>query len=286
MRGVAVVTVVVMADARADESVETQRAFRAVDHVPDCDVPVVRASMIHWWQQLTFIHWRYDPAVVQALLPEGLTVETYDGSAWVGLVPFYMKVALPWGPSVPWLSRFPETNVRTYARGEDGTSGVWFFSLDASRLGAVVVARTSYRLPYFWSKMSIRRSGSTISYASSRRWPKPNAHTTAAIEIHEPFAADELTELDHYLTARWALFSAPRGGLRKARAFHDPWPLHRARVAHLDDTLVTAAGLPAPQGEALVHYAPSVEVRIGWPSKVSRRQRRRSPSHAGTPSAG
>jgi uncharacterized protein len=240
-------------------------------HVPRCDVPVEHAAMVHWWDELTFIHWRFDPAVVQALLPAGLTVETFDGSAWVGLVPFHLRVGLPRGPSIPWFSRFPETNVRTYARSEDGTSGVWFCSLDAARLGAVVVARATYRLPYFWSKMSIQHDGSTISYQSQRRWPRPKGHSSTTIEIGEPYEPDELIELDHFLTARWALFSAPRSGLHEARAFHDPWPLHHARVVDLDDTLVIAAGLPAPEGAPLVHFAHSVEVRIGWPKRIGRR---------------
>ena len=139
-------------------------------HVPSCDMPVRHAAMVHWWEQLTFVHWRFDPAEIQRLLPPGLTVETFEGEAWVGLVPFSLRVGLPHVRSVPWFSQFPETNVRTYARSADGTSGVWFFSLDAARLGAVLVARATYRLPYFWSKMSIEHSGSTISYRSRRRW--------------------------------------------------------------------------------------------------------------------
>ncbi|MEO8264923.1 MAG: DUF2071 domain-containing protein [Ilumatobacteraceae bacterium] len=242
---------------------------RAVVHGPRCDVPVVRAAMVHWWEELTFIHWRFDPAEVQRLLPPGLTVETFDGSAWVGLVPFFLRVGLPRVRSIPWFSRFAETNVRTYARSRDGTSGVWFFSLDAARLGAVVTARCTYRLPYFWSKMSIEHSESTISYRATRRWPRPEGSTTATVEIGKPFDPPELTELDHFLTARWALFSAHRAGLHQARAFHDPWPLHHARLVDLDDSLVEAAGLSAPDGAPLVHYAPSVQVRIGWPTRVS-----------------
>jgi uncharacterized protein YqjF (DUF2071 family) len=235
---------------------------------PNCDVPVRHAAMVHWWEELTFIHWRFDPAAVQRLLPPGLTVETCEGSAWVGLVPFFLRVGLPKVRPVPWLSRFAETNVRTYARSADGSSGVWFFSLDAARLGAVVVARSTYRLPYFWSKMSIEHSGSTIAYRCARRWPRPRGTSAATIAIGERYEGHELTDLDHFLTARWALFSAPRSGLHQARAFHDPWPLHRAQIVDLDDTLVVAAGLPSPQGIPLVHFAPSVEVRIGWPTKV------------------
>lgn len=226
--------------------------------------------MVHWWDELTFLHWRYPAATVQRLLPPGLEAETCDGTAWVGLVPFFLRVGLPGVPSAPWLSRFPETNVRTYVRSADGTSGIWFFSLDAARLAAVVTARATYRLPYFWSQMRLRHDGDRIEYRSHRRWPGPGRGATseAVIEIGERYASHELGELDHFLTARWALFSAPRSGLHHARAWHEPWPLHRGRVLHLRDELVAASGLPQPTGEPLVHWSPSVQVRIGWPRAV------------------
>ncbi|HUS61003.1 MAG TPA: DUF2071 domain-containing protein, partial [Acidimicrobiales bacterium] len=217
--------------------------------------------------------WRFEPDAVQRLLPKGLEVETCDGSAWVGLVPFVLRVGLPHLRPVPWVSEFAETNVRTYVRSADGESGIWFFSLDAARLGAVLVARTTYRLPYFWSRMHIDRTSDAIGYRCQRRWPGPRgARSTARIEIGERFESDELTPLDHFLTARWALYSAPRSGLHHARAHHDPWPLHRARAVQLHDELILAAGLPAPQGEPLVHYSPTVEVRIGWPHQLGDRR--------------
>jgi uncharacterized protein YqjF (DUF2071 family) len=234
---------------------------------PVCDTPVQHASMVHWWDDLTFLHWRYEREVVQRLLPEGLTVETYDGTAWVGLVPFAMRVALPRGPSVPWLTRFPETNVRTYVRARDGSRGIWFFSLDAARLAAVLTARTTYRLPYFWSHMSIEHAASTVVYSCERRWPGPTATSKVAVEIGGPFDSSELIELDHFLTARWRLYSASHGRLRRAQAWHEPWPLQHARALAVDDGLVVAAGLPQPEGDPLVHYSPSVKVRIGWPSR-------------------
>ena len=236
---------------------------------PVCDTPVERAAMVHWWDELTFLHWRFEPDAVQRLLPPGLEVETMDGSAWVGLVPFFLRVGLPGVSSVPWASRFAETNVRTYVRARDGARGIWFFSLDAARLGAVVVARSTYRLPYFWSDISIEHAAPRITYDCRRRWPGPRgARSRVVVDIGDPFRADELTELDHFLTARWALFSAPRSGLRHALAQHDPWPLHRGQAVELHDELVAAAGLPVPVGEPLVHYSPSVEVRIGWPTRV------------------
>lgn len=222
--------------------------------------------MIHWWDELTFLHWRYEPGEVQRLLPKALEVETCDGSAWVGLVPFFMRVGLPHVRPIRWLSEFAETNVRTYVRSADGERGIWFFSLDAARLGAVVAGRATYRLPYFWSQMRVDHDGDTIRYACRRRFPGPRgARSRAHIAIGDRFQPHELTPLDHFLTARWALFSAPRSGLHHARAFHAPWPLQRATVLELDDELVRSAGLPEPRGLPLVHYSPSVEVRIGWP---------------------
>ena len=237
-----------------------------------CDAPVQRAALTNWWDDLTFLHWRYPPEVVQRLLPDGLRVETFDGSAWVGLVPFFLRVGLPGVRPIPWVSRFAETNVRTYVRSADGQNGVWFFSLDAARLGAVVVGRSTYRVPYCWSRMEITRVGSLIRYSSRRRWPRPRrARSDAVIQVGEAFGPDEATELDHFLTARWALFSEPRRGLRHACASHEPWPLHRARVLSLHEELFAAAGLPAREGDPVVHFSPSVFVRIGWPTRIGRR---------------
>jgi uncharacterized protein YqjF (DUF2071 family) len=235
-----------------------------------CSTPVTRAAMVHRWDEVTFLHWRYPAAEVQTLLPPGLEVETCDGSAWVGLVPFFLRVGLPGVRPVPWFSEFAETNVRTYVRSVDGGSGIWFFSLDAARLGAVLAARATYRLPYFWSRMRLDHAGSSIRYECRRRWPGPRgARSRAHIEIGDPYEPGALTALDHFLTARWALFTVPRGRIRYARAFHVPWPLHRAALLSLDDELIQAAGLPAPRGDPLVHYSPSVEVRIGWPHRTA-----------------
>ncbi|MGH9224090.1 MAG: DUF2071 domain-containing protein [Acidimicrobiales bacterium] len=91
-----------------------------------CPCDVERPVMIHRWEQLTFLHWRYDPSAVQALLPRHLEVETFDGTAWVGLVPFMMRVGIPWGRSARWFARFCETNVRTYVRDGAGRSGIFW----------------------------------------------------------------------------------------------------------------------------------------------------------------
>ncbi len=218
------------------------------------------------WENLTMLHWRYPAAEVQALLPKTLTVETFDGSAWVGLIPFHMRVDLPLVPDVPRILHFPETNVRTYVRGRSGESGVYFFSLEASALVSVLTARVAYQVPYYWADMSITEDKGTVRYQSTRYWPKPRgASSDVHVEIGDPFAPGEATDLDRFLTARWALYGDVGPWITYARMFHEPWPLHRAVVASWDDQLVAAAGLPQPTGEPVTHYSPGVSVRCGWP---------------------
>jgi uncharacterized protein len=219
--------------------------------------------MTQRWEHVTFLHWPCEPEVVQALLPTSLGADVLDGRAWVSLVPFRLTVTLPGIARVPWVSRFLETNVRTYVIDGQGRAGVWFFSLDAARLPAVLVARAVYRLPYCWSAMSIEHGPDRVHYRCRRRWPQPGPSSTVAVEIGERYRPDELSALDHWLTARWAVFSATRTHLRHALAWHPPWSLHRGRAVELDDALVTATGLPAMSGEPLVHYSPGVPVRIG-----------------------
>jgi uncharacterized protein YqjF (DUF2071 family) len=221
--------------------------------------------MYHRWNWISFIHWRYPPATVQRLLPSGLTPETFDGSAWVGLTPFLMEgLRAPVVPPVPWLSRFPETNVRTYVRDGRGRSGIWFLSLDAARLPAVLAARAGYRLPYFWSDMTVDITGDHVSYRCRRRLPPPGgARCDADVVLGAPLAEPERDELAHFLTARFRLFTVIAGRLAAAEAQHRDWPLHRVELRHLDQDLVYSAGLPPPTGEPLVHASPGVRVRIG-----------------------
>ena len=248
-----------------------------------CPFTVDKPVMRQRWERLTFLHWSYDPAVVQRLLPDSLTVDTFGGAAWVGLVPFFMRVHSPGDHGAPWVSNFCETNVRTYAIDRAGRAGIWFLSLDAARLGAVAVARASYQLPYFWSSMRLTGpfsghngltgpdeppTGQEIGYSCQRRIPGPRAATSQVrIRPGAPYRPGELEDRDHFLTARWVLFSVLAGHPLFARAQHQPWPLYRAEALTVDDSLVAAAGLPAPRGAPLVHYSPGVDVRIGRPER-------------------
>jgi len=219
--------------------------------------------MYHQWDHITFLHWSYPSSVVQRLLPPGLTVETADDQAWVGLTPFLMQgVRAPGIPAVPWLSRFPETNLRTYVTGPDGQSAIWFFSLDAARLAPVLAARATYGVPYFWSDMAVHVDGGVVRYQSRRRWPRPGPRCQVVGRVGQPIPTDELTELDHFLTARHVLYTLITGRLAVAHAEHPPWPLARATLEGLDEDLLVTAGLPAPADPPLVHHSAGVPVRI------------------------
>ncbi len=224
--------------------------------------------MYQSWNWLTFLHWAYPPDTIQAVLPDGLTVDEYDGAAWIGLVPFQVNgLRLPMMRAIPWISSFPETNVRTYVRDANGDRGVWFLSLDADRLAAVVGARTGFRLPYQWAQMRLDRSGSSVHYSSRRNGlmaVRP-ASSEIEIEIGEPFAPEELTERDHFLTALFRLYTMFSEGLGYVQVEHPPWHLFRARVLTIEEDLLMAAGLPAPEGEPLVLYSPGVDVKVASP---------------------
>ncbi|MFD7213485.1 YqjF family protein [Streptomyces cyaneofuscatus] len=216
------------------------------------------------WLDLAFLHWAADPADVAPLLPAGTVPDTFDGVTYVGLVAFRMhRVGWLGLPGIPCLGTFPETNVRLYSVDGRGRRGVVFRSLDASRLIPVAVARTVFRLPYVWSRMDIERSGDTLTYTSTRRWPGPRgARSRIVLRAGEPIA--EPTSLEHFLTARWALHSSFFGRTAYLPNVHPRWPLHRAELLACDEDLVAAGGLPAPAGDPVsVLYSPGVAVRFG-----------------------
>lgn len=239
------------------------------------DVPVARpptvarSVMVQRWSDLVFLHWSYPPEEVQARLPAGLTVDTFDGRAWVGLIPFRMEdLGLPRLAPLPLVGSFPEVNVRTYVRA-GGRRGVWFFSLDVDRMVPALVARVGYHLPYCAGEARHERRADRIVAHVDRRWPRPVRPARTLIEVA---TTDEPVDdpLTRFLTDRWRLFSATRRrALRTAPVDHPPWTRFRARVEHLDDTLVAAAGLTPPAGAPHSVWSPGVDVRIGRPRRVA-----------------
>lgn len=217
--------------------------------------------MYQSWERISFLHWPADPARLQARLPAGLVVDPFDDRGWLGLTPFHLTgLRLRGLPPLPGLSSFPETNLRTYVRGPAGP-GVWFFSLDAASAAAVLAARIAYGLPYHRATMSVRTDGHHVRYASRRA----GAASNITVDVGEPLTAPD--DLARFLTERYRLYSRLRGRLAFAPVEHRPWPLHRATLVSLEETLRAAAGLPDDRARPLVHYSPGVRVRVGAPRR-------------------
>ncbi len=214
------------------------------------------------WRRLTFLHWPFAPDRIRPFIPRTLDLDTFDGAAWIGLVPFEIH-------GTPLLPYFPETNLRTYVIGPGGYQAVWFFSLEAARLAAVIGARAAYHLRYFWARMTVTAENGAIRYRSRRRWPDhPWSHQRAAmtdilVEPGQPLASAGLTSRDHFLTDRFRLYTLARGRLAYAPIEHPPWPLASGRVIELRQTLFASAALPCPAGDPLVHYSEELAVNIG-----------------------
>ena len=226
--------------------------------------------MLQRWENLVYLHFEVDPDAVRRIIPQGLDVDTWEGKAYVGLIPFQMRgISFPHLPAVPYLGTFPEVNVRTYVtRG--GIPGVWFCSLDINRLLPTLVARGAYSLPYCFGAVHHKRRGDVVTTTVERRWPRATSGAATAIEVEVGSAIDVPTDLEHFLSARWGLYSSTRRGtLRYAAVDHEQWPLYRATLRHLDDGLIAAAGVESTSGEPLVMYSPGVKVRVGMPRRVS-----------------
>jgi len=228
---------------------------------PYAPLTIRRPLMLQRWLNLTFLHWRYPPAVIRALLPSQLQLDAFDGSAWVALTPFQLTgLRLPYLPALPWISHFAETNVRTYVRGPDGQPGVWFFTLEADRLLAVIGARLSFHLPYRWAHMQVVAGKNRVTYRSVRsRW-FGQGKNNMVIEPGPPVRAGYL---ENFLTARYRLYAMSLGHLAYGQIDHAPWPLRQARVAQLDQNLFQYSGVLQPTGQPHVLYSESLDVRIG-----------------------
>lgn len=184
------------------------------------------------WAGLGFFHWRVDPQIIAARLPRGIYVDTWDGSAWLGVVPFFMQRIRPLGlPPMPWLSWFLELNVRTYVYDDHGRAGVWFFSLDCNQPLAVEIARRFFHLPYEHASMSASPcTQSVIQYECLRKSQRTPAICHYPIATHSSGKPAEPDTLEWFLAERYLLFSsAPKDRLFTGRVHHAPY-----RITTLD----------------------------------------------------
>jgi uncharacterized protein len=222
------------------------------------------------WHHLLFLHWEIPAAELQALLPPRLTLDTFEGKAYVGLVPFTLSgVRAVLTPPLPWISQFHEINVRTYVHLDGRDPGVWFFSLDASSKLAVAAARAAYKLPYFDAEMELAASSEalpTIDFDSKRNDARGTMPANAHIRyrpIEGSFAPAVPGTLDHFLVERYILYTQDeQRQLLRARVHHQPYPVQRAEVLALNETLVWAAGIRRAEGVDLRHYAREVNVKV------------------------
>ena len=224
-------------------------------------LPIMRQN----WGKLLFMHWPISEELLRPLIPEGLTIDLYEGSAWIGIIPFTMWGVRPtFTPPMPILSELHELNVRTYVHYK-GVPGVWFFSLDANSSLAVWGARTFYHLPYFNAEISLEQEEETINYRLRRDDEKgAPASYDGTWTIGEALPSSEPDSLAFFLTERYCLYAAHEDKLYRARIHHPVWPLSKASVSSFSSTMIQSHGLPQPAGEPQLHYAEAIAVDI-WP---------------------
>lgn len=237
-----------------------------IDRITPTRRPAGKVVQRPGWHDLTFLHWPVPVSSLRPLVPSELEIDTFEGEAFVGLVPFTMTNVRPWwAPPLPGSNNFHETNVRTYVHRDGRDPGVWFFSLDAASFWAVLAARWIWHLPYHHARMSLDKRDGHVRYDSTRKWPAPRPGT-CHVEVRphgEPRAA-EVGSLEHFLAERYLLYAMHRdGSLRRGAVHHEPYPLQRAEVLACEESLIAAARVERSHGPPpLAHYASTVSVEI------------------------
>ncbi|WP_434994815.1 YqjF family protein [Arthrobacter sp. Ld5] len=232
---------------------------------PQLPRPVI---MDQFWADAVFLHWRIDAAAVAGFMPPGVVPDEVDGSSWVGLIGFRMVGAgLGRGLPVPYFGSFTEVNVRLYSRGPDGSRGVVFVTLDASRLAVVLAARAA-GIPYVWSMCAplVRGDGARREYGYDVVRYRRQASSRFAVQPDTAVTAEDPLSLE--LTARFGLHSVLAGRTLYIPNTHAPWPLHPATLTELDDGLLAAAGLPVDGPPESVLFSPGVQTQFGRPREV------------------
>jgi len=235
------------------------------------------------WHDLLFAHWPVDPDTVKHAMPPVLRpyLDLYDGRAWIGVVPFWMSnVTARWMPPLPGLSTFPELNVRTYVT-IDGMPGVFFFSLDAANMSAVIGARAMFSLPYFHARMAVwsdrhvgvrmpepPASSNEVRYVSERLEPPLPAEFRAHYRPTGPVQHAQPGSIEHFFVERYCLYTAPGGAIQRTHIHHLPWPLQPASAEIEVNTMAPSDGLVLPHATPLLHFAKRLDVLVWWPEKV------------------
>lgn len=223
-----------------------------------------RPHVMHMqWQDLAFLHWPVPKEALEPLIPRGLELQTFDGHAWIGVVPFVMRGVHARGlPEIPGTSEFLELNVRTYVTA-GSRPGVWFFSLDCEHWLAVRGARIGFHLPYMDARMWCAWRNDRLEYESTRTHAHaPSATFRARYAPDGPVFQSAPGTLEHWLTERYCLYSAgTKGRVYRGEIVHQPWPLQQAKVTLLENDMTRLLGLELPGAPPLAHFVKRVDVR-------------------------
>ncbi|MBY0497281.1 MAG: DUF2071 domain-containing protein [Cyanobacteria bacterium] len=225
--------------------------------------------MVQRWHDLLFAHWPCAENDLRPFIPAPLEIETFDGTPWISVIPFYMTgVRMRATPPVPTANAFLELNVRTYVT-MDGIPGIWFFSLDAASLLAVIGARLGISLPYFPAAMTMTKREREIAYTSDR-WSiaGPRASFAARYQPIGPAFHAPPGTLDHFLTERYALYASDGKRVWRGDIIHPPWSLQPAEARIDRNSMIAAAGVRAQGDAPLLHFAAFQDVRLWWPVRV------------------
>ena len=232
-----------------------------IDRVGPTRMPRTPIRGYQRWRTLCFMHWEVPETELAKVVPRGLTVDTFDGSAYVGLVTFGMEGVRPrWSPDALAFD-FLETNVRTYVHVDGEDPGVYFLSLDAASRIAVAVARSVWGLPYYFARMTQQRDAKRVRYGVQRAGPtKPKLELS--YEVGEALGDSKPGSFEHFLVERYLLHLEKGGRIWTGQVHHTPYPVQRAQVIEIEDEIVPASGLPVSGAPPIVHYAEGVDVNI------------------------
>jgi uncharacterized protein YqjF (DUF2071 family) len=242
---------------------EVKNILSQTSHRP-WPLPTGSWAMTQRWNDLLFAHWPIPAMQMAHLIPPGLVLDTFDGSAWVGVVPFWMdRIRLRGMPLIPGANRFPELNLRTYVRERHSNlPGVFFFSLDAANPAAVLAARAFFKLPYYWAHMKIEtKDGREFHYQSTRLLTVKDVRFRASYRsLCQPGTKGGL---ESFLTERYCLYTTDKQGtLYRGNIHHLPWPLEMAEAEIEINELPQVHGIQLPEVKPVLHYARELVVYV------------------------
>ncbi|MBS4174515.1 DUF2071 domain-containing protein [Bacillus sp. FJAT-49736] len=224
-------------------------------------LPSKRWIMRQSWRNVLFLHWPIPPEKLRPHIPSILQIDTFNGSAWLGIILFVIEGIFPFGlSSVSLTPKFPEINVRTYVT-YNGKPGIYFMSIDVENWASLKIAKRWYRLPYKSAQISLRKEKQTYSFQSIR---KGNENPSISFKgefgpVSEVYYAKEGT-LDHWLTERYCLYSSNNvGNIYCGEIHHRPWPLQKAEIEMVRNTLFIPFNLDFPKVKPIAHFSTGVD---------------------------